>query len=179
MPSFPHPTEGQVLTRGKEPFEFTIYAGSKGAEWDRMLASNPWRCMELALRTADQVEARAFLTQARDFFGAADNAGPTSRPLLLYYGFLNLAKTLIKAKAPQIDLKRAFHGIRESPDNRAAQRFRLTSQSVEIQNARANSAHILNEFAEAIGWQRLVAGRNYFVCDLLSQIPAVRKIAPD
>jgi hypothetical protein len=131
--------------------------------------------MELHLRATAHVEARAFLSQARDFFLAAESAGQTSRPLLLYYGCLNLAKTLINAKRPNVDLRGAFHGIRESPDNKLAQRFRLTAQAISIQAPGQHSTHILNELADLIAWGPLAAGNEYSVCDLLAQIPAVHR----
>ena len=112
---------------GDSPFRFTTYAGEEQHQWSRMLASNPWRCMELALSDNKHADARAFLNQAHDFFVASESVGPTSRPLVLYYAFLNLAKTLIKIRSPSTDLKAAFHGITESSANREAQRFRLTA----------------------------------------------------
>jgi hypothetical protein len=175
MPSFGHLTIGRVLEHGESPFRFTIYAGTKQDQWNRMLASNPWRCMELALKAKRLVEARAFLSQARDFYAASEDAGATSRPLLMYYAFLNLAKTLIKTRNANIDLSGAFHGVRESSSNRQAQRFRLTSQSVEVEHPRNNRVHILNEFASVIGWGSLASGHKYGVCDLLSQIPGIHR----
>jgi hypothetical protein len=106
---------------------------------------------------------------------AAGGSGWTSRPLLLYYGFLNLAKTLIKFRNPRLDLTGAFHGLKESSQNQAARRFRLTSQSVTIQGPRRNRAHILNEFAKAIEWTPLPTEAGYDVCDLLAQVPSIHR----
>ena len=175
MPSLRHQTPGLVLKDGEVDFRFTIFCGRTKNKWGRMLASNPWRCMELELKDDRLAEARAFLAQGRDFFTAAADSGWTSRPLLLYYGFLNLAKTLIKVRNPRLNLTGAFHGLNETRENQAAQRFRLTSQSVTIQDPRRNRAHILNEFARAIEWAPLTAGARYEICDLLAQVPPVHR----
>jgi hypothetical protein len=88
MPSFRHLSEGSVLKDGEKDFRFTIFCGRSRKKWARMLASNPWRCIELELSDQKLAEARAFLAQARDFFAAAAGSGWTSRPLLLHYGFV-------------------------------------------------------------------------------------------
>jgi YaaC-like Protein len=140
-----------------------------------MLASNPWRCMELQLSRGKHEEARAYLRQGRDFFTAAESAVSTARPLLLYYGFLNLAKALVKVRSAACDLSGAMHGVREPSANRRAQRFRLTSQGVEIDHPRNNRVSVLNEFANVIGSPVLPAGGNYNVCELLGQVPSIHR----
>jgi YaaC-like protein len=175
MASYPHPRKGTTLKEGESIYYFTAFSGAQTQKWARRPASNPWRCMELELNGPKNLEARAFLSQARDFYSAAERAGPTARPLLLYYSFLNLAKMLIKARNPDIDLTRASHGVIEDSNNRSAQRFRLTSQSVRVARVQ-NRAHILDAFTKAVGSCSLNPGHKYEVCALLAQIPSVHRV---
>jgi len=169
MPSFQHATAGATLQHSGHNFRFTIHAGPQSSEWDRVLASDPWRCMELALPAAIKDEARTYLSQGRDLFNAAHRVGMTSRPLLLYYSFMNVAKALIKIRQPTLDLRGATHGINEPETNQRAQRFRLTSQQISIQNANPNKVHVLNELASALGWPQLAPGKRFNIPVLLSQ----------
>src|SRR5438552_2853547 len=131
--------------------------------------------MELALPATIAEEAGTYLSQGRDLFDAAERVGMTSRPLLLYYSFMNLAKALIKSRQPALDLRGATHGIDEPQTNRLAQRFRLTSQQVRIQHPNQNRAHLLNAFAAMLGWAPLPPARQFHIPTLLSQIPAIHR----
>ncbi|MBM4093888.1 MAG: hypothetical protein FJ276_31455 [Planctomycetes bacterium] len=130
MPSFHHQKTGKCLTVAGHPIRFSIYAAGAKPQHTRMLASNPWRCMELALNQNGKSDADclAYLRQAHDFHVASEAAKATARPLLMYYSFLNLAKMLIKSKVPSLDLTHAIHGIAEPPGNSQSDRFTLTSQ---------------------------------------------------
>jgi hypothetical protein len=85
----------------------------------KLFVSDPWPVMRHAILEVGQRSARdaglAFLEQAQDFFGAATRAHTSaSKPLLLYYSFLNLAKALVLVRTPALDLDRAKHGLSES-----------------------------------------------------------------
>jgi hypothetical protein len=84
----------------------------------KLFSTDPWSVMRqivLRVTSKDVREAGlAFIEQANDFFGAAARAHTAaSKPLLLYYSFLNLAKALILVKNPALDLSRAKHGLSE------------------------------------------------------------------
>jgi hypothetical protein len=111
---------------------------------------------------------------AHEFFAAAEQAGPLSQPVLMYYGLLNLAKMLILHKNPTIDLSRSLHGITESSDN-IRRRFTLTSQKIHIQASRGGRVALLNELTQTLGHGRLASGEEWYVRDLLSQIPAIHR----
>lgn len=180
MPSFPHPREGTAVKPGGHPIRFLLYAPTDAnqptSDVGRMLASNPWKCMELhlAAQKRSAVRTQAFLKQAQEFFTAAEQAGPLSQPVLMYYGFLNLAKMLILHRNPGTDLSRALHGIGEPNDN-IRKRFTLTSQKVLIQASRNGRVVVLNELAQTLGYGRLTVGKEWFVRDLLAQIPAIHR----
>ena len=130
--------------------------------------------LHLARQKNTATQTCAFLRQANEFFTAAGQAGQISRPVLMYYGFLNLAKAIILHKNPTINLTKSFHGITEWRDN-VRQRFTLTSQKVVIQAARGGRVAVFNEFARTLGHNRLAASSEWDVRDLLSQIPAIHR----
>jgi hypothetical protein len=179
MPSFPHQRQGKLLTVGKHRVSFTLYAGQREKPHRRMLASNPWRCMELALLRAGRQssECLAYLRQAHDFHIASEAAKATARPLLMYYSFLNLAKMLIKHQNGTIDLTRASHGISEPKTNTQRNRFTLTSQSVRVQSPPKHGipVPIFLELTKVLEWRKLRPGTQYDVCELLAQVPAIHR----
>jgi hypothetical protein len=81
-------------------------------------SDDPWRLLEHAVRTrcpaAARPAAQGFLSQAHDFYKAANLAGiAAAKPLLLYYCFLNLAKSYVLAIGQRQDLGSARHGLSE------------------------------------------------------------------
>lgn len=177
MPSFPHAREGTAVKRTGYPVHFVLYARSRAnAGTNRMLASDPWKCIELHLLEQPKTAPTAcsFLHQAYDFFHAAGSAGPIPRPVLMYYAFLNLAKAIILHRKPKRDLRRALHGIVESRHN-VRQRFTLTSQEVVIMPAQPGRVAVLNELGHTLGYPRFRTNSSWNVCDLLAQIPAIHR----
>jgi hypothetical protein len=58
-------------------------------------------------------EAAALLAQARDFYVASQGGSVSTTPLLLYYAFLNLAKTFILTSGCATSVVDARHGLGE------------------------------------------------------------------
>jgi hypothetical protein len=177
MPSFRHPRHGKQVTFGNHPVRFTLFGSQGKKKQGRMLASNPWRCIELALASEKKSahDCLAYLRQAHDFHIASNAAKATARPLLMYYCFLNLAKMCIKHSSPSKDLTHAFHGIKEPARNTQRRRFTLTAQEVEVPRASGTQIPILREFASTLSWTLSAAGASYKVCDLLAQVPAIHR----
>ena len=178
MPSFRHQRDGKEMTIDHRPIPFSSFAGIDKPRQRRMLAANPWRCMELTLRSKKTTteECLAYLRQAHDFLIAAEAAKATARPLLLYYSFLNLAKALAKHLCPAKDLVHANLGISEAQTNTKCKKFTLTAQKVKVKRSYGKYASILREFSRALGWNPPpTVDASYRVCDLLSQIPAIHR----
>ena len=61
-------------------------------------AADPWATIHDAVAEAkspDRASAESFLRQAQEFYRAAEASNaPEARPLLYYYGFMNLTKAL-------------------------------------------------------------------------------------
>lgn len=94
--------------------------GEKGnASVIRTLFSlDPWAIINLAIKERcpqpAMSEALACMLQARDFYESATEAGKlSSRPLTLYYCFMNLAKALCLTKGLQLTFDKAQHGLSE------------------------------------------------------------------
>jgi YaaC-like Protein len=84
-----------------------------------ILTKNPWEAIESAINIRMDRRSKkldiclSFLYQARDFYIAYETARTASRPLLLYYAFLNLAKAFIICRNVSGNLGNATHGLSE------------------------------------------------------------------
>jgi hypothetical protein len=105
MAPIPHARPGGTLFVKERllPFSFfpTTRDNRRWGLYDALFAMSPWPVMEAAIRDrvtdSDlQSEALAFLEQAQDFYAAASTR-VAANPLLLYYAFLNLGKSLLLA----------------------------------------------------------------------------------
>ena len=88
----------QVSTCGL-PVPFTFWPEAY-VERGRLVTSDPWACLLSYIRqnirsTTRQNRALAFLEQAQDFYHAAGTPRMGSKPLLLYYSFMNLVKVFL------------------------------------------------------------------------------------
>lgn len=121
MTTFPAPRQGgvSVQIRQEEP-DFSYYPMRRASRrWGLhsiLYAADAWGVIEGSLpgqcTTADLTSARSFVRQAREYFTAADRAtAPETRPLLYYYGLLNLTKALAMAKQRPGLVGKVLHGI--------------------------------------------------------------------
>lgn len=110
------------------------------------------------------MNAVAFSEQAHEFYSAA-MAAPTSRarPLLLYYGFLNLAKALCLLNHNNRVIGRAKHGLTENALGRG-----LKTATVKVVPSSAQEVSIFDEFLKAIGEQPLKTTKTFRVHDLIA-----------
>lgn len=108
-----------VIRGAKVPFSLhpTDYAGQNFVP-----LQEPWSYAEFYIKNEFPKEkvrfAVAYLDQARSFFYAAKTASRDTAPLLWYYCFLNLAKTLLVRDDPADDLASATHGIAHPAENK-------------------------------------------------------------
>ena len=171
----PIPKSGKRLEikRRLLPFSFWPVARSTrryGLQTD-LFAKDPWvvtmsfvekRCPSIA-----KPAARAFLTQAKEFFGASEAGATTSKPLLLYYSFLNIAKALVLTTGTVTNLDFARHGLSETllPPGRE-----FLDAALDIFSATATSKNIYDLLNQALGNVGLPAQAQVKVLDLLPQI---------
>jgi YaaC-like Protein len=119
-----------------------------------ILTKNPWEAIESAINVKMDRRSKkldvclSFLYQARDFYIAYGTARPASRPLLLYYAFLNLAKTFIVYRNVASDLGNATHGLTED-------RTRYSQAIITARPDRRKGKEIYDLFSQALGNQLL------------------------
>ena len=122
MSRLKEPREGERLkVKGRvvEYSRFPVIRGDSGYRMqDRIFATNPWSIIRGELRKIDckktRRQARRFVLQAEDFYRAYQSAHEvSSKPLLVYYSFLNLVKAYCLHEDVRKRYKSAYHGIHE------------------------------------------------------------------
>lgn len=116
--------EGNALKIKGRPIPFSIYPVKKTTRrfglQSKIFATSPWGVMrqvidDSTLAPDPKSQANAFLSQAHNFYQIATSShlSPT-KPLLFYYSFLNLTKSLSLVKGAVGSYARAVHGLSES-----------------------------------------------------------------
>ena len=115
------PRDGVEVQIKGETVPFSFWPMKKGSRrWalhSQIYASDPWAVIDgvLARLRMDPTyvqAARSFAQQSREYVTAGNSARAyESRPLLYYYGFLNLAKTLLLARGQTEMLGWVYHGL--------------------------------------------------------------------
>lgn len=167
----------QVSTCGL-PVPFTFWPEAY-VERGRLVTSDPWACLLSYIRqnirsTTRQNRALAFLEQAQDFYHAAGTPRMGSKPLLLYYSFMNLVKVFLTVHTT-LDLKRCIHGLIESNEN-IRKRLTITSQVVKIGTARGTHLSLYREFMKECGFPVPANPQGTKVVDLFEQIVGIHRI---
>ncbi|MDG9884143.1 YaaC family protein [Pseudomonas sp. GD04058] len=138
-----------------------------------LFALDPWLIIEGSINktcpAAAKDEATACLKQAKDFFQAANQAGTLeSRPLSLYYSYMNMVKAFCLTRGTQTTFDKAQHGLSE----------RLPNQGVELIDAylaaftspnKKNELQNFDEFLKAVTGTGMPADFSYEITKLLPQ----------
>jgi len=113
---------GDEVTSRDKALPFTFWPTRKETTREKvqhtLFATDPWYIIQDRLNGISSLPARrqagAFLKQAREFYESARVADINiSRPLLLYYSFLNLVKSFIVFRAEAPITVRLSHGLQE------------------------------------------------------------------
>jgi hypothetical protein len=120
-PTLPGPRRGTriEITGHQTEFSFWPTRGAQGARevQSRLFALDPWAIIRQVVETTSlpndtREEALATLRQAEDFYEIGTGRGnEAARPLVLYYSYLNLAKTFCLTRGPRTTLDLAGHGL--------------------------------------------------------------------
>lgn len=104
-----------------------------GAEFGRktVLASDPFDYVDLWLRREHKTEALYYWRQAQSFFYAAKDLPLESAPLVLYYCFMNAAKSLLSSNNIT---NVGYHGVKRDGRPQANQKVVLSNEGFRIQN---------------------------------------------
>jgi hypothetical protein len=174
MPRLPSQRSGTFLEIGQQEVKLSRWPvrkkGNSYTPQTEILTKNPWEAIEGAInvqadrRTKHTDICLSFLYQSMDFYRAQETSRVASRPLLLYYSLLNLAKALIVHRNIATDLEKAVHGLTEN-------RGEYTKAVVTAQPVNPTRQSIFDLFSRALGNQPITAARNYhLLADLLPQI---------
>ncbi len=114
--------------------------------------------------------AKAFLQQAQEFYLATQANVVASKPLLLYYAFLNLAKTFILTMGVVEELSNARHGLHASTPATPTPGRAFRDASVRAFPADDAHCNLFDLFSRALGTPKLAEITEYRLTALLPQI---------
>lgn len=113
----------------------------------------------------------AFIDQAYEFYSAADNPRMSSRPLLYYYSFMNLAKAAILTSGIRLPSK-VKHGLHE-PKTNIKQRYKFAGKEIRSEGRASNKEQLFPEFVNYLGGYG--QAKTYKIISMLEHIPGVHR----
>lgn len=180
MPRLPLARKGKKLTMRNAPVEFSYFPTYRGTRragmHTKVYTSDAWSVIKAAIRqgcpTADRPTAVAFADQAEEFYRAAGNTQTLqSRPLLLYYAFMNLAKSLCLHRGNRNVLGKARHGLEDANNHAvglADAEVKAYPSDLTAAPPRGPILNIFHEFMSTAIGQGLTAPQTYRIRDVLS-----------
>jgi hypothetical protein len=122
MPLLP-PHRAYTIAKVKQrdvPFSYWPFAkmSRRMALQSTLFSTDPWAIMRHSVRSTSQTGARdeaiAVLEQAQDYYRAVTSAAvAASKPVLLYYCYLNIVKAFLLHRGKQTTYEKAQHGLSE------------------------------------------------------------------
>lgn len=156
---------------------FPMFYGEGGR---RVLASDIWSYLSQFNREhvsgpSAQREGEAHIVQAAEFFRGALNPRLASRPLLLYYSYLNLVKFFLLTRG--VDLtKPAYHGLAEGETNVKSPNFESDTLDVfPLKGGRHQDVdNVAPYFMKELEMDAVKP--SYKITTVFAQIPAVHRV---
>ncbi|MDH2293153.1 YaaC family protein [Cobetia sp. 1AS1] len=155
MPTYRQARRGKILKVKKRPINYSRHTVVKrdrrfGLQ-TRVFATNPWSIIRGSIATIQdgsiKNQANSFVAQAEDFYRAYQSAHETSsKPLLVYYSLLNLAKAFVLFKGVRTEYDKAHHGLQETihPDG-----VEFENSFLKSYKSRGNQVNIFSDFVHA------------------------------
>jgi len=146
---------------------------------NNLFVQNPWTIISSSINrrcpTGARAEALAYLQQAQDFYTAATSERIVSaKPLLLYYCFMNIAKSYCLTVGTKASLNQAQHGLSERLTPGADE---LRGAYLEAHRSSASTINIFDEFYRALTGHPISAKKvRYDIPVLLPQIVAGHRL---
>jgi len=138
-----------------------------------LLAADPWSFLHGYLEQSSKGKkgkrwssAKYYAKQAEDFYRAASRVDLPTSATLVYYGMLNLAKTLLALRSVGLEEENVHHG---------ATTPKTDGHKVKVQ-PRNGSVQIFHAFVETLGGPAPSSRTHSFV-ELCSSIPELHEIA--
>lgn len=179
MPKLPKPREGKILTIKDYQVPFSFWPTKKTQQRrilsTRVFADDLWPIITSSIKknikaTRSQSEALAYCEQSQDFFRSAQIARVSAaKPILLYYAFMNLAKSFILLRGVRLELSNAYHGLVD------VDVFQSTLTAAKLQahryEAKTKKPNIFDAFYYALYKRHIPANNNiYNLRDLIPQV---------
>jgi hypothetical protein len=179
MPRVAKARKGARITVLQRPLPFSFWPMYRTTRryglQSTVFALDPWTLIRASINgrcpPASLAEAFSSLEQAQDFYKAATTAGIiASRPLLLYYCFMNLMKAYALTVQQQPSFDRAHHGLAERlrPPNKELENAFL--QAHKSPNARTGALNLFDELFKALSGTGLAADKDFDLPILLPQV---------
>lgn len=175
MPRLPDPRAGDRLSFQGRKIPFTFWPDSYIA-YGAYCAANPWRCLLTMIgprsRTDWVKRSRAYIQQSYDFYRASLEASVATKPLMLYYSYLNLTHAFLTYRRRAVSSgKRDRHGLSPGP---APQRYRgLTSIIFRVQKPELNRRDVFAELVQECGFSALGHTTGRSLSAMMYQIPGL------
>ena len=157
MPKPPEERTGRRLVISGQPVSFSLWPTRKGVRGyvlqPEVLSNSPWDVIEYRIKEKYGARSKirkaclSFLEQAKNFYFASQTFNLSSRPLLLYYAFLNLAKAYILYSGTAANLDKAEHGVAE--ENARSRKFEQAI--VKLFPASVRRRNVVDLFGQALG----------------------------
>lgn len=140
-----------------------------------LFALDPWTIIKANIQTrcpsGARPEALASLEQAQDFYSASMAASViASRPLLLYYCFMNLAKAFALTVQQQATFNQAQHGLAERITPGGRELVDAFLQAHKSPNARTGDFNLFDELLQVLSGTGLASTQDFHLARLLPQI---------
>ncbi len=176
MPPLPDPRPSNTLKIKRREVKYSFWPVTRTTRrygvQSRIFATNPWAIIRGAVNKdcpkAAKEQANAFREQAEDYFNAAKTAGLlAAKPVLLYYSFLNLAKTYVLTRGLRGIYGPAYHGLREKIGPGGVE---LEDSYLDAIPSGAAAVNVFDDFLAAVAGARLPGAVQYTLPHLMPQI---------
>ncbi len=124
------------MTELKEKYGFPLFTKETNLVYlsheRKLIISDLWAFWDYVIKkkNTDKKFLLSLLEQAKNFYNAAENAPLSTKPLLFYYSFLNLAKIVLNLEYNYGERIHYLHGISERNHN-SFRRSGITLQPIE------------------------------------------------
>ncbi len=179
MPRAATARKGTRITVLQRPLSFSFWPMYRTTRryglQSTVFALDPWTLIRASINrrcpVGSQQEALSSLEQAQDFYKAATTAGIiASRPLLLYYCFMNLTKAFALTVQQRPSFDGAHHGLAERLRPPSKELENAFLQAHKSPSARTGKLNLFDELLQALSGNGLAADKDFDLPHLLPQV---------
>ncbi len=169
--------EGTLLQVSGKRIPFTLWPDNYHRHGGPLRASDCWQCLSAFVSAEKNVKekirgrTKAYIEQSRDFYLASREAQIGTKPLMLYYSYLNLAKAFLMFRKNALSGKYDHHGLtnNDTPDKYTD----LASIPFQVSKLRGDQFQVFGELVKECKFPAL-AGRSFNLKEMMSQVVGLR-----